>query len=314
MSVYMKKILLQSKTVVLFAMVMVLAVSCSTLPQNGQDRYAKSSDGEQISYTVYGTGDIALLFVHGWSCDSRYWREQVPHFAEEYRVITMDLAGHGNSGQQRKVYSLDGFAQDVKAVIEAVGPKQVILIGHSFGGEIVASAARSEPEKVIGIIGADTLHNLDETFSKEEGCKLIGLDGFKKDFKPAVREFVKQMMGKDVRPELSNWILSDMSSAPPQAAISALEEYVGAIADKKTINIFREVKVPVICINADLWPTHIEANRRYMMSFDVKIMKGAGHFLMLERPEEFNRLLDSSIKEIIKNYTLEGSKCPRVKL
>jgi hypothetical protein len=50
-----------------------------------------------------------------------------------------------------------------------------------------------------------------------------------------VREFVKQMMGKDVNPELSNWIINDMSSAPPQAAISAIEEYVGAIADKKTI-------------------------------------------------------------------------------
>jgi pimeloyl-ACP methyl ester carboxylesterase len=301
MSVYMKKIILQSKIVVLSAMAMVLAVSCSTPPQNRQNRYAKSSDGEQIRYTVYGKGDRALLFVHGWSCDSRYWREQVPHLAEGYRVITMDLAGHGSSGQHRKVYSFDGFAQDVKAVIEAVGPKQVILIGHSFGGEIAASAARLEPEKVIGIIGADTLHNLDETFSKEEGFKLIGLDGFKKDFKPAVREFVKQMMGKDVNPELSNWILDDMSSAPPQAATSALEEYVGAIADKKTIPIFREVKVPVICINADLWPTNIEANRQYMMSFDVKIMKGAGHFLMLERPEEFNRLLDSSIKEILRN-------------
>jgi pimeloyl-ACP methyl ester carboxylesterase len=300
MSVYMKKRVLQTKTVVLSAMAMVFAVSCSTLPQNGQNRYATSADGEQIRYTVYGKGDTALLFVHGWSCDSRYWREQVPYFAEAYRVITMDLAGHGNSGQHRKVYSLDGFAQDVKAVIEAVNPKQVILIGHSFGGEIVASAARLEPEKVIGIIGADTLHNLDETFSKEEGFKLIGLDGIKKDFKPAVREFVKQMMGKDVNPELSNWILDDMSSAPPGAATSALEEYVGAIADKKTIPIFREVKVPVICINADLWPTNIEANRQYMMSFDVKIMKGAGHFLMLERPEEFNRLLDSSIKEILK--------------
>jgi len=302
MSVYMKKIILQSKNaIVLFAMLMVFAVSCSTPTQNSQNRYAKSFDGEKISYNVYGKGDTALLFVHGWSCDSRYWREQVPHFAEEYCVITMELAGHGNSGQHRKVYSLDGFAQDVKAVIEAVNPKKVILIGHSFGGEIVASTVRLEPEKVIGIIGVDTLHNLDETFSKEEGYKLIGLDGIRKDFKPAVREFVKQMMVKDVNQELSNWIINDMSSAPPKVAISALEEYVGAIADKKTINIFREVKVPVICINADLWPTNIEANKRYMMSFDVKIMKGTGHFLMLERPEEFNRLLDSSIKEIIRN-------------
>jgi pimeloyl-ACP methyl ester carboxylesterase len=302
MSVYMKKIILQSKNaIVLSAMAMVFAVSCSTPTQNRQNRYAKSSDGEQISYNVYGKGDTALLFVHGWSCDSRYWREQVPHFAEEYCVITMELAGHGNSGQHRKVYSLDGFAQDVKAVIEAVNPKKVILIGHSFGGEIVAYTARLEPEKVIGIIGVDTLHNLDETFSKEEGSKLIGLDGFKKDFKPAVREFVKQMMVKDVNRKLSNWIINDMSSAPPEAAISSLDEYVGAIADKKTINVFREVKVPVICINADLWPTNIEANRRYMMSFDVKIMKGVGHFLMLERPEEFNRLLDNSNEEIIRN-------------
>jgi len=298
----MRKTTLPSKNaIVLSAMAMLFTVSCSTPTQTRPNRYATSSDGEHISYTVYGKGDTALLFVHGWSCDSRYWREQVPHFAEEYCVITMDLAGHGNSGQHRRVYSLDGFAQDVKAVIEAVNPKKVILIGHSFGGEIVASAARLEPEKVIGIIGADTLHNLDETFTKEEGDKLIGLDGFKKDFKPAVREFVGQMMVKDVNPELSNWIIDDMSSAPPEAAISSLEEYVGAIADKKTIALFRDVKVPVICINADLWPTNIEANRRYMMSFDVKIMKGTGHFLMLERPEEFNRLLDSSIKEITGN-------------
>ncbi len=298
----MKKIILQSKnTIVLCAAAMLFAVSCSTPTQKNQNRYAKSFDGEQISYNVSGQGDTALLFVHGWSCDSRYWREQVPHFAEEYCVITMELAGHGKSGQHRKVFSLDGFAQDVKAVIEAVNPKKVILIGHSFGGEIVASTVKLEPEKVIGVIGVDTLHNLDETFTKEEGYKLIGLDGMKKDFKPAVREFVKQMMAKDVNQKLSKWIMNDMSSAPREAAISALEEYVGSIADKKTINIFKEVNVPVICINADLWPTNIEANKRYMMSFDVKIMKGAGHFLMLERPEEFNKLLDSSIKEIIGN-------------
>lgn len=279
---------------------MLFAASCSTPTQNGQSRYAKSSDGEQISYNVYGKGDTALLFVHGWSCDSRYWREQVPHFAEEYRVITMDLAGHGNSGQHRKVYSVDGFARDVKAVIEAANAKKVILIGHSFGGEIVAYTARLEPKKVIGIIGVDTLHNLDETFSKEEAYELIGLDEFKKDFKTATSQFIKQMMVKDVNQALLSWIINDMSSAPPEAAISSLEEYVEAIADKKTINLFREVKVPVICINADMWPTNTEANRRYMMSFDVKIMKGVGHFLMLERPEEFNSLLDGSIKEIIR--------------
>ena len=296
-----KKILQSKKAIILCTMTMLFVVSCSIPTQNSQNRYAKSFDGEQISYNVYGEGATALLFVHGWSCDSKYWREQVPHFSQEYCVITMDLAGHGKSGQHRKVYSFDGFAQDVKAVIEAVNPEKVILIGHSFGGEIVASTVKLEPDKVTGIIGVDTLHNLDESFSKEEGSKMIGLDEFKKDFKPAVKKFVKQMMAKDVNPKLSNWIINDMASAPPEAAISAIEEYVGAISDKKTIDIFKDVKVPVICINADLWPTNIEANQKYMTSFNVKIIKGAGHFLMLEQPEEFNKLMDISIKEITAN-------------
>ena len=282
------------KLLIVLALLSFVLTGCSGDDEN----QVRSFDGVKISYDVQGKGEPVLVFVHGWSCSREYWKEQVGHFAKEHKVVTIDLAGHGQSGKHRKVYSLDGFAQDVKAVIEAVNPKKVILIGHSFGGEIVACTARLEPEKVIGIIGADTLHNLDETFSKEEASKLIGLDEFKKDFKPAVRKFVKQMMVKDVNQELLNWIIYDMSSAPPEVAISSLDEYVGAIADKKTINIFREVKVPVICINAYLWPTNIEANRRYMMSFDVKIMKGVGHFLMLEDGEKFNKILEEIIKEL----------------
>jgi pimeloyl-ACP methyl ester carboxylesterase len=113
-----------------------------------------------------------------------------------------------------------------------------------------------------------------------------------------VKVFVEGMLGKDIKPELKEWITNDMSSAPPNIGISALEEYTGTIADKKMISIFKEVKVPVRCINADLWPTNIEANRRHIQSFEVKIMEGAGHFPMLERPEEFNRLLEKCIAEI----------------
>jgi pimeloyl-ACP methyl ester carboxylesterase len=255
-----------------------------------------------ISYNVYGSGDVTLLFVHGWSCDSRYWREQIPYFAGKYRVVTIDLAGHGHSGQGRKIYSVESFAQDVNAVMEELDARKVILIGHSFGGEITAEAARLAPKRVIGLIGVDTLHNVEEWFSKEEASKLIGIDGFKKDFKASVKVFVEGMLGKDIKPELKEWIIDDMSSAPPNVAISALEEYTGTIADKKMINVFKEVRAPVICINADLWPTNIEANQRYMQSFDVKIMKGVGHFLMLERAEEFNKLLSRSIQEIMGKY------------
>jgi len=283
---------------ILFAAGMVFIASCSVKTPEGQTRCVRSFDGETISYNVYGGGDVTLVFVHGWSCDGRYWREQAPYFAGKYKVVTIDLAGHGHSSQNRKIYSVESFGQDVKAVMEDLDAKRVILIGHSFGGEITAEAARLAPKRVIGLIGVDTLHNVEESYSREEASKLIGIDGFKKDFKASVKGFIEQMMVKDINQELLNWIINDISSAPPQVAISALEEYTGTIADKKMINVFKEVKAPVICINADLWPTNIEANRRYMQSFDVAIMKGVGHFPMLERPDEFNKLLERSIGEI----------------
>lgn len=70
---------------------------------------AYSADGTTISYEVYGKGDPTLIFVHGWSCDSRYWRAQIPEFSKKYRVVVLDLAGHGHSGVSRKNYSTSAF-------------------------------------------------------------------------------------------------------------------------------------------------------------------------------------------------------------
>lgn len=58
---------------------------------------ALSFDAEHIAYDVVGKGETALIFIHGWSCDGRYWQNQLSVFAKEYQVITVDLAGHGHS-------------------------------------------------------------------------------------------------------------------------------------------------------------------------------------------------------------------------
>jgi len=65
-----------------------------------------SADTTPIEYHVSGSGDITLVFIHGWSCDSRYWRMQVPYFEGRYRVVTVDLAGHGHSGMTRTDYTV----------------------------------------------------------------------------------------------------------------------------------------------------------------------------------------------------------------
>ncbi|MEN6319301.1 MAG: alpha/beta hydrolase [Syntrophaceae bacterium] len=252
-----------------------------------------SKDGTPISYEITGTGEPTLIFVHGWSCDSRYWRAQVPYFSKKYRVIIFDLAGHGHSGATRTRYTMSAFGEDVRAVAEAVGIRSVILIGHSMGGSVIAEAARLMPNRVIGLIGIDTLDNIEYPMTREELQKMIA--PLEKDFRTGSRQFVGEMISPQTDPQLREWILSDISSAPPAVALSAMNEMMTQYITGEAAKIFEQIRIPVITVNGDLWPINYEANRRHMFSYDAIVLKKADHFLMMDRPEEFNRALEKAI-------------------
>jgi pimeloyl-ACP methyl ester carboxylesterase len=254
---------------------------------------AFSKDGTPISYEVYGTGEPTLVFVHGWSCDARYWREQVPYFSGNYRVVTLDIAGHGHSGTTRVQYTMEAFGEDVRAVVDAIGGGKVILVGHSMGGSIIAEAARLMPRRVIGLIGIDTLENVEYTMTREERQKMV--DPLEENFQNGVRQFVGGMIASKTDPELREWILSDMSAAVPSVAMSAMNELLAQYVNDKAAKVFDEIRIPVITVNGDLWPIDYEANRRHMFSYDAIVLKEAGHFLMMARPDDFNKALEQAI-------------------
>ena len=258
-----------------------------------------SKDGTPISYEIYGAGESTLVFVHGWSCDARYWRAQLPHFAENHRVVTLDLAGHGHSGTTRSQYTMRAFGEDVKAVIEATGSRRVILIGHSMGGSVIAEAARLMPNRVKGLIGVDTLENIEYPITREELKKMIA--PLEKNFRAGSRQFVEEMISPQTDPQLREWILSDMSAAPPAVALSAMNNMMSQYITGEAAKIFDEIRIPVITVNGDMWPVNYEANRRHMLSFDAIVLKGADHFLMLNRPEQFNRALETAISKLLRN-------------
>ena len=258
-----------------------------------------SKDGTPISFEIYGTGEPTLVFVHGWSCDARYWRAQLPYFAKNHRVVMLDLTGHGHSGTTRSQYTMRAFGEDVRAVTEATGSRRVILIGHSMGGSVIAEAARIMPSRVMGLIGIDTLENIEYPMTREELKKMIA--PLEKNFRTGSRQFVDEMISPKTDPKLREWILSDMSAAPPAVALSAMNDMMSQYLTGEAAKIFDEIRVPVITVNGDMWPVNYEANRRHMLSFDAIVLKGADHFLMLNRPEQFNRTLEKAISEILDN-------------
>ena len=256
-----------------------------------------SKDGTPISYEIYGAGEPTLVFVHGWSCDARYWRAQVPHFSKKHRVVVLDLAGHGHSGMTRTKYTMGAFGEDVRAVTEAVGSPRVILIGHSMGGSVIAEAARLMPNRVIGLIGIDTLENIEYPMTSEELKKMIA--PLEKDFRTGSRQFVGEMILPQTDPQLREWILSDVSAAPPAVALSAMNEMMTQYITGEAAKVFEKIRIPVITVNGDLWPINYEANRRHMFSYEAIVLKKADHFLMMDRPEEFNRALEKAIKMLL---------------
>lgn len=264
-------------------------------------RVVPSKDGIPISFEVYGAGEPTLVFVHGWSCDARYWRAQVPHFSKSHRVVTLDLAGHGHSSTKRLQYSMLAFGEDVRVVTESTGSRRVILIGHSMGGSVIAEAARLMPSRVIGLIGIDTLENIEYPMTREELKKMIA--PLEKDFRTGSRQFVEEMISPQTDPQLREWILSDMSAAPPAVALSAMNNMMSQYITGEAAKIFDEIRIPVITVNGDMWPINYEANRRHMSFFEAIILKGADHFLMLDRPKEFNQALEKAILTILKYKT-----------
>ncbi len=257
------------------------------------DRTVPSADGVNIAYHVEGDGEPALVFVHGWSCNRSFWDGQVSAFARTHKVVAVDLAGHGASGRGRKAWTIPAFGADVAAVIKKEKLGKIILIGHSMGGDVIVEAARLCPGQVIGLIGADTFHDFTETAATEE------VEGFllpfKENFVAATTEFVRSMFRPTASPALVAKVTKTMTATRPAIAIAALKAtylYSPAAA-------LKELNLPVKGIESDLYGVNVDGNRRVVPGFEVKMMAGTGHFIQIEDPATFNRLLLETIDGLV---------------
>lgn len=253
-----------------------------------------SKDGVKIAYSVYGKGEPALVFIHGWCGSRAVWFRQIPYFAKKYKVIVLDLAGYGASGRQRKDYTQEAFGEDVAAVVRAVGCRKVILIGHSMSGTVILEANLLLKGKVAGLIAIDTLENFERIATPEQIRQYI--DPIKEDFVKGTSAFVREMFPQNADPKLVDRVVAKVSSAVPSIALNALEYYFKT----PVIPLLSGVDVPLWCLNADFWPSAPEINRKYLKSYNLRIIPGLGHFLMLEAPDEFNRQLEDIIQQIEK--------------
>ncbi len=255
---------------------------------------ARSSDGVPIHYRAEGSGDVALVFVHGWACDGTYWKNQVQYFAKRYRVVTLDLAGHGSSGLGRRNYTVEAYADDVRAVVEHLGLRRVVLIGHSMAGPITVEAALKLPGRVIGRVPVDTLQDLSE--KPDPGAYEELLREMHVDFRSTTVYFAHNLFPDRADKALVERVADDMAKEPPEVAISTME----AVSRYDVRPALARLTVPIHCINGDKWPTEFERSRRVYPRYDATVLPGLGHFPMLEAPQVFDEKLAEVLRDLVK--------------
>lgn len=260
------------------------------------DGTVPSADGVPIRYHMEGPVQHAgptLVFVHCWSCDRHLWDEQVAHFAKRYQVVTLDLAGHGESGQGRKDWTIPAFGQDVASVVRALDLKKVILIGHSMGGPVILEAARALPGRVAGLVPVDILLNAAKVGDPKEVEAFLA--PLRADYKPAIAKFARAaMFVPTTDPKLIEKIVAQAQARPPEIAIAALAHTFTYDARPA----LTEIKAPLHAINGDKYPTDVEGNRKLAPQYKMTLMKGTGHYLMLEDPKRFDGILEGVLGEI----------------
>ena len=259
-----------------------------------------STDGVKITYAVAGNGEPALLFIHGGLADRTFWSSQMEFFAARHKVLALDLAGHGDSGRNRTAWSLQSFGFDVCAVIHAQELRRVILIGNSLGGPVAVEAALLEPDRVIGIVAVDTFHVLDLRIDPQGVRKRA--EEFRSDFAGSLNRMVRMLFHPDADPTLvsdAEQRMARTSSDTAWGMLRGLEAYDVAAS-------VRRLKIPIRCINGDLFPVKMEENRLVYPDFDAIILTHTGHYPMLECPETFNRHLSQIVEDL---SAKEGSTC-----
>jgi pimeloyl-ACP methyl ester carboxylesterase len=257
-------------------------------------------DGQRVHYKSYGKGERALVFVHGWTCDMNVWQQQLPAFAADARLVALDLPGHGQSDKPQIKYTQDLFARALDAVLRDAGVREAVLVGHSMGTPVIRQFYRKYPAKTLALVIVDGgLRPLGVAADREKFFELLRGP----QYQTVATGMVNAMLAPVKNAELRSTITATMLATPKHVAISAMD---GMNAPE----IFKDdkINVPVLAILArsPVWQADTEQFLRSLApNLEYQMWEQVGHFLMVEKPHEFNQALAAFLS---KNKLLNKTK------
>ncbi len=248
-------------------------------------------DGVRLFYTDSGSGDPPLIFVHGWCCDWSHWRRQLPAFRRKHRAVAVDLRGHGHSSKPKQDYTMDGFAEDLEWLIGDLGLRKPVVIGHSMGGVIALRLAGRGNRDIAGLVIVDS--PIFSVLPQEQLDTFVqALEG--PTYRDVARAFIDARLFHPGSPKaLRKHVTDAMADAPQHVMASAMRDLLVDNTD-----LAKNVNVPSLFIDAGRSLEELQRIEAGIPGIRIGRTVGAGHFNMLEAPEQFNGMLRKFLDQL----------------
>jgi pimeloyl-ACP methyl ester carboxylesterase len=228
-----------------------------------------------------GAGSLPVLLVHSFAGSSAHWKSQLAHLRRRRRALAMDLRGHGHSDAPSSGdYSVPALAEDIAAVADALELRRFVLVGHSMGGAAAAAYAGKYPGKLAGLVLAGTPGKS----SAEQAQQIMG--ALRADYEKVMAGYWNSLLEGAERP-VRERLETGMRSVGREASLAM----IGAIFEYDPLPGLRSYPGPKLIIDTPHGDSPM-ALYRQMPDVSRKIIAGTSHWPQLDKPQEFNRLLD----------------------
>ncbi len=248
-------------------------------------------------YEIIGNGD-PLVFIHGLGSSARDWEEQISVFSKDYKCITLDMRGHGNTDKPNEQYKIPQFAEDVAELLKALNVSNAFVVGLSMGGATGFHLAISYPDLVkklvvtnmSAIVPYKSFADKKMFFIRQMIVKLLGMKKMGKVI--ASKLFVKQDEHND---SCRNKMATRWAENNPKAYLSSLR----ALKNWTIMEELHKIKCPTLIIHSDQDYSPLEHKKQYTSRIpkgELIIVNDARHALPMEKPEEYNKILAEYLK------------------
>jgi pimeloyl-ACP methyl ester carboxylesterase len=263
--------------------------------------YAK--DGTRLFHRDWGEGQ-PVVFAASWALSSEMWAYQVAHLSERgFRCIAFDRRGHGRSDVPGRGYDMDTLADDLAAVIDTLGLRDVILVGHSMGGgEVVHYLARHGTVKVkkVALVAAAApyiVQTADNPYGAPMAYHQARLKAFATDFPQWAMDNQAPFFTAETSPAMKAWLTDQLLETPVPVAIAAFKALIG----KDLRPDLEKIDRPTLVVHGDKdasAPLAITGERLAagIRGAELKVYRGAPHGLFVTHMDQLNADLEAFFK------------------